>query len=94
MKLSEQLEQDHVCGDFGKALAGYSERAAGLELDAERYRWLRAQHWSESAVAVVSDPKQNVRLGAYCPSDTLLDEAIDALMKVGTGDTADKTPNA
>jgi len=62
--------------------------------DAERYRWLRAQHWSESAIAVVSDPKQNVRLGAYCPSDTLLDEAIDALMKVGAGDMADKTLNA
>jgi len=35
-----------------------------------------------------------VRLGAYCPSDTLLDEAIDALMKVGAGDMADKTLNA
>ncbi len=31
MKLSEQLKQDHECGDFGKAIAGYSERAAALE---------------------------------------------------------------
>lgn len=31
MKLSEQLKQDHECGDFGKALAGYSERAELLE---------------------------------------------------------------
>lgn len=31
MKLSEQLKQDHECGDFGKALAGYAERAALLE---------------------------------------------------------------
>jgi len=31
MKLSEQLKQDHECGDFGKALEGYSERAAALE---------------------------------------------------------------
>lgn len=31
MKPSEQLKQDHECGDFGKALDGYSERAASLE---------------------------------------------------------------
>lgn len=31
MKLSEQLKQDHESGDFGRALAGYSERAAILE---------------------------------------------------------------
>lgn len=29
--LSEQLKEDHECGDFGKALSGYSERAAELE---------------------------------------------------------------
>lgn len=31
MKLSEQLRQDHECGDFGKALEGYAERAEELE---------------------------------------------------------------
>jgi len=31
MKLSEQLQQDHDCGDFGKALEGYAERAKQLE---------------------------------------------------------------
>jgi hypothetical protein len=31
MMLSEQLKQDHECGDFGKALEGYAERAAKLE---------------------------------------------------------------
>lgn len=31
MKLSEQLQADHECGDFGKALEGYSERALELE---------------------------------------------------------------
>ena len=93
MKLSEQLKQDHECGDFGKALAGYAERAEALERDADRYRWLRAQHWSDSAVAVVSEPKQNVRLGVYCPSGDLLDEAIDAAMTVGAHGMALKTPN-
>ena len=33
MKLSEQLKQDHECGDFGNALEGYSERAEKLEYD-------------------------------------------------------------
>lgn len=31
MKLSEQLKQDHECGDFGDALDGYSEIAELLE---------------------------------------------------------------
>ena len=82
MKLSEQLKLDHECGDFGNAIAGYHEQAAALELDAERYRWLRKQHWSGSAISVVSNPKQNTQLGAYCPSEDLLDAVIDALMLV------------
>ena len=31
MKLSEQLQEDHDCGDFGNGLEGYSERAKALE---------------------------------------------------------------
>lgn len=31
MKLSEQLRRDDESGDFGKALAGYAERAAEME---------------------------------------------------------------
>ena len=31
MKLSEQLKQDHECGDFGNAIEGYAERAEALE---------------------------------------------------------------
>lgn len=38
MKLSEQLKQDHECGDFGRALEGYAERAEELEsLSEQRY---------------------------------------------------------
>lgn len=53
-------------------------------LDAARYRKLRAMHWSESPLAVVSAPKQNVKLGAYCPSLALLDEELDKLAESGT----------
>lgn len=49
--------------------------------DARRYRWLRRQHWDDSALCVVTEPKQNVRLGTYCPSEDLLDAAIDAAME-------------
>jgi hypothetical protein len=44
--------------------------------DAERYRWLRSQHWSESRLFVV-EGKDKVQLGTICPSRELLDEAID-----------------
>lgn len=49
--------------------------------DAERYRWLRKQHWSDSHLAVVYAPKDSVKLGRNCPSLELLDESIDDAMK-------------
>jgi hypothetical protein len=51
-----------------------------LRADAERYRWLRKQHWSSSSLAVVMKPKQAIKLGAACPSHDLLDAAIDAAL--------------
>ncbi len=33
--------------------------------DAERYRWLRRQHWNEAAMYVVAGDKSHVRLGTY-----------------------------
>ena len=53
-------------------------RADVLQADAERYRWLREQHWSTSAMAVITNPIDNARLGTFCPSEKLLDDAIDA----------------
>jgi hypothetical protein len=50
--------------------------------DAERYRWLRDQHWSRAPLAVVRDPKDAVKLGHELPSGSRLDEAIDAAMSV------------
>lgn len=45
---------------------------------AERYLYLRSCHWNDSPLVVVRNPKQQVKLGAYCPSGNLLDDAIDA----------------
>ena len=49
-----------------------------LAKDAARYRWLRAQTWDISILAVVANPKTAVRLGNDCPSLDRLDAAIDA----------------
>lgn len=51
-----------------------------LRKDADRYRWLRGQHWNESEMAVVCQPKKAVRLGFDCPSEGRLDCTIDAAM--------------
>lgn len=56
-----------------------AERDAALA-DAKRYRWLREQHWETSPYVVVNRPKDNLRLGAYCPSGTYLDDAINAAL--------------
>ena len=46
--------------------------------DAERYRWLRKQHWNEGVLCVVAQPKKSVKLGRDCPSLDRLDCFIDA----------------
>lgn len=45
--------------------------------DAERYRWLREQHWTENLIGVVIRPKDNAKLGSMLPSLELLDDTID-----------------
>lgn len=49
--------------------------------DAARYRWLREQTWTMGGL-VVTDVA-NVRLGAMCPADSLLDQTIDAAIAKG-----------
>lgn len=48
--------------------------------DAARYRKLRGMHWSDSMLCVVSEPKESVKIGCYCPSGEQLDAAIDAAL--------------
>lgn len=60
------------------ALTAENER---LRKDAERYLWLRKQHWSDSDIAVVVNPKKHTRLGAILPTFELLDDAIDHMRK-------------
>jgi hypothetical protein len=48
--------------------------------DAERYRWLRQQHWDEADMFVIAGSKSQVRLGTDCPTLVRLDDAIDAAL--------------
>lgn len=63
-------------------LAEHWKREAMLRTrDADRYRWLRAQHWTDNTIAAVSRPKDAIKLGNYCPSEERLDDLIDEAMK-------------
>ncbi len=66
-----------------ETLARYQIELERLRADANRYRWLRTQHWESSPMAVVANPKDAIKLGHHSPSDDLLDAAIDAAMKEG-----------
>lgn len=48
-----------------------------LRTDAERYRWLRAQHWSDNTLCVVMWPTDVLQLGSVCPYGDGLDGVID-----------------
>ena len=67
---------------FAKARAERAELEA-LRKDAERYRWLRAQHWNTGQLCVVAEPKDAVKLGHCCPSGEYLDIAVDDAMLIG-----------
>lgn len=59
------------------------KRLQEAEKDAERYRWLRNQHWDGSEIFVIKDDRTRIRLGTYCPSNEMLDTEIDAAMNGG-----------
>ena len=51
-----------------------------VEKDTIRYRWLRAQDWNTSRLAVVANPKVAIGLGHDSPARARLDDAIDMAM--------------
>lgn len=76
MKLESRPEQhNHLDPKTAELLATIAQDAR----DAARYRKLRAQHWGASELAVVLNPKQSLRLDAFCPSEDILDEYVDKL---------------
>ena len=58
------------------------------QADAERYRWLRSRHWSESDLCVVQNPSEAVKPGKVCPSEDNLDRLIDRAISKTTAEKA------
>lgn len=52
-------------------------RLGGGDRDAQRYRWLRSQHWHDNTIAAVYRPKDAMKLGHDAPAGERLDELID-----------------
>lgn len=52
-----------------------------IERDARRYRLLRSLHHQTGKFAVVQDPRNNVKLGAYLPYESLLDAELDLILE-------------
>ena len=47
------------------------------QADAERYRWFRSRHWSNSDLCAVHNPRESLKPGRLCPSEDNLDRLID-----------------
>lgn len=92
-KRIEELEQKNlrllsISAENYNKLTGWMDASLKAEAerdkllpDANRYRWLRQQHWNGSPLCVVYNPAEAVKLGHTCPSMGLLDAAIDERMK-------------
>lgn len=71
---------DFVIEDLRQENQRLRAELAECKRDAERYRWLRAQHWATSNLTAVRNPQQALRLGSDCPSGERLDALIDAAL--------------
>lgn len=66
-------------GRYSDMLTLFAENER-LRADAERYRWLRRQHWDEGGLCVVENGRK-LPLGIQCASFERLDDAIDAALR-------------
>lgn len=77
-RLDVQSDDDTRVDAISATLRRIATRDAVPSANEQRYLWLREQHWNESKLAVVCDPKESIKLGYDCPSGQRLDEIIDA----------------
>lgn len=68
-------------GEAAQYIDELEKKIKDLQLAADRYNFLREQHWDTSPIAVVKYPKANIKLGSDCPSMERLDEIIDVCIK-------------
>jgi hypothetical protein len=80
-RLKADIDRGMGCAGCDRCLEDIEEEIAGMRRDAERYRWLREQHWNTSPLAVVCNPKDAVKLGHDLPSLERLDAAIDVAIR-------------
>jgi len=83
IKTVKEFNQWRKCG-LPLVNVGYAKQL-GIALDevvkaAERYELLRAQHWNDSTICVVCNPKDAVKLGYDCPSGNRLDDLVDKMI--------------
>lgn len=86
-------DDDSVVTDYGNATFEVLRFAAAIakaereamDMDAARYRWLRAQHWSDNTIAAVRWPRDAIKPSYDAPSGERLDAMIDEAMVVGAG---------
>ncbi len=86
--LAERDDWHEVADLRAAELVRLGEELDSQPSDARRYRWLREQHWDDSQMCVVRDPKYALKLGSWCPSGALLDSEIDAAMQESSDDQA------
>ena len=83
-ELERQLEEARKQMEAQKnEWLSWEAKRKALEKDAERYRWIRKQHWSENLLGVVVRPKDQTKLGSMLPSMELLDDTIDHMSSEG-----------
>lgn len=80
-----------ICDEAADEIERLRERAEQAEADAGRYRWLRAQHWSDNTISAVLHPKDAMKSGHDAPSGARLDEAIDAAIAASQPSAEGKT---
>lgn len=80
---------NHIGLDLSSSYLKILEEVEALRKDAERYRWLRSQHWDKNTMCVVTSPKSCVKLGSICPSGELLDFDIDTYLSSGRSGSGD-----
>ena len=71
-----------ICKLLRESLADSEKLQEEYKLDAERYRLLRSMRWETAPLAVVTRPKDSVRLGYDCPNEERLDTMLDTFIQV------------
>lgn len=63
------------------AIEALEREVEALRKDAERYRWLRKRHWSDTPPTIVVTNPSGLKLGVMTYSDERLDEVVDAAIQ-------------